>query len=53
MEICTREVLNRNGDNWTDSGHILEVNTTDLVDGLGMGNNEGSSEGGEGIKYDF
>lgn len=39
--------INRNEETWTDSGHILKVETTDLDD---MEDNEGKSEGKEGIK---
>lgn len=33
--------------------HILEVETTDLVDGLDMGDNKESSEGREGVRYNY
>lgn len=42
--------IKRNEETWIDSGHILQVETTD---GLDMGGgNEAYSEGKEGIKQD-
>lgn len=43
--------MNGHEEAWTDAGPILEVQATDLVDLLDMGDNEGSRECREGTKY--